>query len=149
MTRRFALPEATRLALVAGAAACSSADVVGVWAITDLDQGGTALELPYVYDDVEGGAPVSVYLGIRLAFEDGGVGAWQTYYDTVYEDGSVVEDPYDYETTWRQRGRTFRVESSGGIDLDMDCTVDEDELSCDGTKDGGSLSLSAMPYEPR
>jgi hypothetical protein len=31
----------------------------------------------------------------------------------------------------------------------MDCMVDEDELSCDGTKDGGSLSLSAMPYEPR
>jgi len=145
MSRRFPVSVAP-LGLVVGTG-CSGADVVGSWSIVDLDQGGTAIELPYTWDDIENGQPVEVTLGIRLVFDEGGEGAWQTYYSYAYEDGSTVDDPFDYDTAWKRRGpRTFEVKSSGGIDLDMSCTVDE-SMDCEGEKDGGALTLRAEPLE--
>jgi hypothetical protein len=142
MDRRFVLPAVSGLALVVSGTGCSSEKkLLGTWSITSYAYDGDIYKLPYEYTYVDDGVTSTERSGLRLEFKKDGRGEWIQYYDYFSSEGDNYSEEYGYAMDWEKgKGRSFDIEVDEA-DLDMNCTIDGDDMVCEGDLDGADLEL--------
>lgn len=142
MDRSFVLPAVSGLALVAVGTGCSSEKkLLGTWSLTSYDYDGYIYKLPYEYTYVDDGITYTEKSGIRLEFKKDGRGEWISYYEYTSSEGDNYSEEYGYSLDWEKGAkRSFDIEIDD-IDLDMNCTIDGDDMVCEGDVDGEDVTM--------
>jgi len=77
----------------------------------------------------------------EVEFKKDGRGEWISYYEYTSSEGDNYSEEYGYSLDWEKGAkRSFDIEIDD-IDLDMNCTIDGDDMVCEGDVDGEDVTM--------
>ncbi|MCA9492477.1 MAG: hypothetical protein KC621_21235 [Myxococcales bacterium] len=147
MERRFALPTLSALALSAASGCTSDAALVGEWTLGTWTYDGVLYRFPEEYTYVDGDVSYTYTHGALLVVQDDGQAAFGTYYQYTSSEGDFYREEYLYAGDWEKAQRRTWAMSFDEWELDMDCTLSDGELDCDGEMYGETVTMSFVSAE--
>ncbi len=143
MDRTFVLPMMSTLALcVTGCTegGGKAADLIGEWKVTEYEYDGYVYKFPVEYSYRERGETYTSIYGFLLEAKDGGRASFGYYYEYSSTGGYYERYGEYYAGDWEEDKGVFEFDFDD-YELKMDCTLDEDDMLCEGKSDGEDIVM--------
>lgn len=132
LVKKYGIPVAGALVFT-GNTACGPDPIFGEWEATSFTYDGTRVSMPYIYTY----AGYEIRREIKMTVEEDDKDAKGEVEQTVaIVGGDSQREVYDLEGTRSEKG-VWDIEINDFNDLEMVCTVTDDEMECDGENAGG------------
>lgn len=145
--RRFVLPTLSAIALSATSGCSSDKALIGEWTMSSWVYDGVLYRFPREYTYVEGGVTYTYRSGGILLIQEEGRAAFGGYYEYTSSEGDFYHEEYLYTGDWERTERRTWAISIDEFELDMDCTLGDEDLDCVGDMYGDEILMSLVKSE--